>query len=46
VGVSLGQRMLVGKDGFVVIPYPTQGLWVLFMTWWAKVRYTKLLIKT
>jgi hypothetical protein len=45
VGVPLGQRMLVGKDGFLVIPYPTQGLWMLFMAWWAKLRYTKILIK-
>ena len=37
--------MLVGKDGYVVIPYPTQGLWALFMVWWAKLRYTKILIK-
>ena len=45
VGVPLGQRMLVGKDGFLVIPYPTQGLWMLFMAWWTKLRYTKILIK-
>jgi len=37
--------MLVGKDGFEVIPYPAQGLWVLFMAWWSKLRSTKILIK-
>jgi hypothetical protein len=45
VSVSFDQRILVGKGGFVVIPYPTQGLWVLFVAWWAKLRYTKILIK-
>jgi hypothetical protein len=35
--------MLVGKDGFVAIPYPTQGLWVLFMAWRAKARAQKIL---
>jgi hypothetical protein len=39
--------MLVGKwVGFVVTPYPTQGLWVLFMERWAKLHYAKILIKT
>lgn len=41
----LRQRMLMGKDGLVVIPYPTQALWALFMAWWAELRYTKILIK-
>ena len=43
--VSLAQRILVGKDGFVVILYPTQGLWVLFVALRAKLRYTKILIR-